>query len=550
MSFYRIRLQGVSCGKDENMEIAKVNVSGARCTPESVGTITRGMVGATVSIEYTDPLWDDLTKTVVFKGVCTKDVLNAGSVVTVPAEVVATAGKPLFVGVYGVDADNNLVIPTLWAELGTIEGGASPSGDSTTESAPPVWAQIQAVANNAEAIAKSVREDADAGVFNGATGPVGPTGAAAEKLSNTVEYQSSTSGDAIPSGTWSTSIPSVLQGEYLWTRTTMTFNTGTPVVSYSVTRFGIDGAGSVSSVCNVSPDSDGNVALNAEAVGALPTAGGAMAGSINMQGQTITGLNDPTADTDAARKAYVDSFANSRRVQNLLGNSDFRNPVNQRGYESGAGVSDYDYFLDRWKHGIAEKTNYTLSSAGLGIPSGTYIVQVNETIRSGTYTFAVKQSDGSITILNCVVSFAADGSWKRCGTISADGMALHVDTENGHVVYIIQSYKDVVVEWAAFYEGSYTADTLPPYVPKGYGAELLECQRYYVPNTSTAVFVPANGYLTVYFPVDMRLESPTITAESSNDNDCTVSLVSRRGFVLVNNNAAISQIYWEASADL
>ena len=129
------------------MEIAKVNVSGARCTPESVGTITRGMVGATVSIEYTDPLWDDLTKTVVFKGVCTKDVLNAGSVVTVPAEVVATAGKPLFVGVYGVDADNNLVIPTLWAELGTIEGGASPSGDSTTESAPPVWAQIQAVAN-------------------------------------------------------------------------------------------------------------------------------------------------------------------------------------------------------------------------------------------------------------------------------------------------------------------------------------------------------------------------------------------------------------------
>ena len=45
------------------MEIAKVNVSGARCTPESVGTITRGMVGATVSIEYTDPLWDDLTKT-------------------------------------------------------------------------------------------------------------------------------------------------------------------------------------------------------------------------------------------------------------------------------------------------------------------------------------------------------------------------------------------------------------------------------------------------------------------------------------------------------
>ena len=91
------------------MEIAKVKVSGVRCTPVSVEIITRGMAGATVSIEDPAPLWDKLTKTVVFRGACTKDVLNAGNVVTVPAEVVATAGKQLFVGVYGVDADNNLV---------------------------------------------------------------------------------------------------------------------------------------------------------------------------------------------------------------------------------------------------------------------------------------------------------------------------------------------------------------------------------------------------------------------------------------------------------
>ena len=29
--------------------------------------------------------------------------------------------------------------------------------------------------------------------------------------------------------------------------------------------------------------------------------------------------------------------------------------------------------------------------------------------------------------------------------------------------------------WIALYEGSYTADTLPPYVPKGYAAELAAC---------------------------------------------------------------------------
>ena len=33
--------------------------------------------------------------------------------------------------------------------------------------------------------------------------------------------------------------------------------------------------------------------------------------------------------------------------------------------------------------------------------------------------------------------------------------------------------------WAALYEGEYTAETLPEYQPKGYGAELAECQRYF-----------------------------------------------------------------------
>ena len=35
------------------------------------------------------------------------------------------------------------------------------------------------------------------------------------------------------------------------------------------------------------------------------------------------------------------------------------------------------------------------------------------------------------------------------------------------------------VVWAALYEGSYDASTLPAYQPKGYAAELAECQRYY-----------------------------------------------------------------------
>lgn len=130
------------------MEIAKLKVTGVRCTPQKLGIITRGMVGAEISLEYADPLWDGLTKTVVFRGAVAKDVINAGETVTVPPEVLAVSSRVLSVGVYGVDADGTLVIPTLWADLGKVMPSADPSGDTSTNPSLPVWAQIQAMIGN------------------------------------------------------------------------------------------------------------------------------------------------------------------------------------------------------------------------------------------------------------------------------------------------------------------------------------------------------------------------------------------------------------------
>lgn len=140
-------------------------------------------------------------------------------------------------------------------------------------------------------------------------GEKGDTGAAASVQSRSVGYQVSASGTIIPDGDWSASVPVVPQGRYLWTRTTVQFNSGDPVVSYSVARFGMDGSGTVVSVCGNDPDSDGNVDLTAGDVGALPITGGAMTGEIAMNGQPISGLNDPTENDQAARKKYVDDKA-------------------------------------------------------------------------------------------------------------------------------------------------------------------------------------------------------------------------------------------------
>ena len=131
--------------KDDEMKIAEVRVSGCRCETVHLEPIPRGIVGAVVAVEYTDPAWDFLRKTVVFRGAATKDVLDAGNEIVIPAEVVSKAGGSLYMGVYGVDAENHVAIPTIWTELGVIQGAAAPSGDASTAPSLPVWAQIQAM---------------------------------------------------------------------------------------------------------------------------------------------------------------------------------------------------------------------------------------------------------------------------------------------------------------------------------------------------------------------------------------------------------------------
>ena len=140
----------------------------------------------------------------------------------------------------------------------------------------------------------------ESGEFNGPTGP------APVLLGQEVVFQVSTDYQRIPTGEWSTQVPAMAPKEYLWSRTTAHYDSG-DVISYSVSRNGADGTGSVVTVCGRAPDDTGNVALTAEDVGALPCVGGSVQGEINMNGQMITGLPTPTADTDAANKGFVET---------------------------------------------------------------------------------------------------------------------------------------------------------------------------------------------------------------------------------------------------
>lgn len=145
-------------------------------------------------------------------------------------------------------------------------------------------------------------------------GEKGDIGNPALLTSQSVTYQASTSGNVIPSGNWQGSIPTVAQGAYLWTRVAMTFNSGDPIYAYSVSRMGLDGTGAVSKVCGKEPNSNGNVELEAENVGALPSAGGLMTGNIVMNSHQIKALGAPTDSADAATKGYVDTALSNAKT--------------------------------------------------------------------------------------------------------------------------------------------------------------------------------------------------------------------------------------------
>ena len=52
----------------------------------------------------------------------------------------------------------------------------------------------------------------------------------------------------------------------------------------------------------------------------------------------------------------------------------------------------------------------------------------------------------------------------------------------------------VPCKYIALYTGAYTLDTLPPYVPKGYAAELAECRLYYRPQQMYCLYCYSDGY--------------------------------------------------------
>lgn len=103
----------------------QLKVVGATAVATVDGKITSGMVGLPVSIEC-DASWAGLSRTAFFRaGGQVRKRTGVSESTTVPWEILRNHSKRLEIGIEGRNSNGDIVVPTIWATVGTISEGAS-----------------------------------------------------------------------------------------------------------------------------------------------------------------------------------------------------------------------------------------------------------------------------------------------------------------------------------------------------------------------------------------------------------------------------------------
>lgn len=238
---------------------------------------------------------------------------------------------------------------------------------------------------------------------------------------------------------------------------------------------------------------------------------------------------------------------------NLLDNSNFINPVNQRGV--GSYTDTWKYCIDRW----------TLIGK-YDVKAHTLTFQADNAIeRFGLTLSYMRQGIEGLNIGDKVTLSASAGgvTYSHTITLAADMQQAY---NKGPFLFTVEYYSStnvawfgigitsgsVALEWIKAEKGGITT----PYVPKGYGAELAECQRYYlrIPNWQMvgSGYVDWEGkhiFIMMPTPSTMRI-APTAVAISGTAycGDGTTSAysgtpgaINRPGWVVLDLSGTFTQ---------
>lgn len=175
----------------------------AQCDEQPIRLGTAGSYGVETLRVMRKGEWVDYDIIIAFhppKGDAVQMRLGSDNAMSVPAEATAVAGTGELTFAGYADGVRQISVSQIYRVA--ISAGAE--GIAPAEPTPDVVQQILSAASNAEEIAQSVRDDADAGKFNGPQGPQGPQGpiGPAVALDNTLTHEgeaadAKATGDAI-----------------------------------------------------------------------------------------------------------------------------------------------------------------------------------------------------------------------------------------------------------------------------------------------------------------------------------------------------------------
>lgn len=244
--------------------------------------------------------------------------------------------------------------------------------------------------------------------------------------------------------------------------------------------------------------------------------------------------------------------------RNLLDNSDFTNLVAQAGIGGMHGTERYaaDRWWNQYRYG-----NISQNSSGLTIEYTENQCWITQKLELDAYvgkelTLAVQTTDG-LAIGHCN-EFSTTGI--MISIVSVPDLLVRLQDNTVSIISMMQNIPKTIV-WAALYEGGYNAETLPPYVPKGYAAELAECMRYY--RVLHIGGVGKGAYIGGVWPITplLRIDSPTATLIGAIQTTNGETTISRGGFepgmgsirmdcIVTSSDFNWWQATYEVSADL
>lgn len=219
----------------------------------------------------------------------------------------------------------------------------------------------------------------------------------------------------------------------------------------------------------------------------------------------------------------VNKLVNGAVYPNLLDNSNFTNPVNQRdGTSYSASTGNAAYAIDRWR---IEGATYTVATHTLSGTSYTNracrMAQFIEMAQYGLnigddMTFSIMANGTKHSATAKILDRDQYSSFENVpSAYSCDDFDIVLCTGLGKpsiLSFTICAKKSLVLEWAKLEKGSVAT----PYIHKSYGAELAACQRYfyYLDVSKWYACYQITGWgliIPIDVPVPMRVQ-PTIDA--------------------------------------